>query len=284
MKRGAASSSNQALKLTMDMFRSRTKTGKREAKNLLFPLAQKLTGEGIIEKPKWLQAMEQVHPANTAIGMNDFLAEKKEKIVYPEDKLIRAYYNRRPLAKLEAIDMHAGERNEKEETSSSSSSKKNKSTGRHFVRQFALRQLEYMNQKAQPLIRTKQYPSGRKYTEAEARELVEKEAEEERRLLARNREGDENPFVPTLISKIKVDPNLLEVINKEEESYWMKNKETKASNAALGLDGKSGIVGRFSRGAMRKKREERDSPSSNTSSASTTSTTTTTTSTSKVDV
>ena len=179
--------------------------------------------------------------------------------------------------------MHAGERNEKEETSSSSS-KKNKSSGRHFVRQFALRQLEYMNQKAQPLIRTKQYPSGRKYTEAEARELVEKEAEEERRLLARNREGDENPFVPTLISKIKVDPNLLEVINKEEESYWMKNKETKASNAALGLDGKSGIVGRFSRGAMRKKREERDSPSSNTSSASTTSTTTTTTSTSKVDV
>ena len=240
---------------------------------------------GSRRKPKWLQAMEQVHPANTAIGMNDFLAEKKEKIVYPEDKLIRAYYNRRPLAKLEAIDMHAGERNEKEETSSSSS-KKNKSTGRHFVRQFALRQLEYMNQKAQPLIRTKQYPSGRKYTEAEARELVEKEAEEERRLLARNREGDENPFVPTLISKIKVDPNLLEVINKEEESYWTKNKETKASNAALGLDGKSGIVGRFSRGAMRKKREERDSPSSNTSSASTSSTTTTTTTTSssKVDV
>ena len=283
MKRGAASSSNQALKLTMDMFRSRTKTGKREAKNLLFPLAQRLTGEGIVEKPKWLHAMEQVNPANTAIGMNDFLAEKKEKIVYPEDKLIRAYYNRRPLAKLEAIDMHAGERKEGEETSSSSS-KKNKRSGRHFVRQFALRQLEYMNQKAQPLIGTKQYPSGRKYTEAEARELVEKEAEEERRLLARNREGDENPFVPTLISKIKVDPNLLEVINKEEESYWMKNKETKASNAALGLDGKSGIVGRFSRGAMRKKREERDSPSSNTSSASTTSTTTTTTTTSKVDV
>ena len=110
MKRGAASSANQALKLSMDMFRSRTKTGKREAKNLLFPLAQKLTGEGIIEKPKWLQAMERVHPANTAIGMNDFLAEKKEKIVYPEDKLIRAYYNRRPLAKLEAIDMHGGER------------------------------------------------------------------------------------------------------------------------------------------------------------------------------
>ena len=282
MKRGAASSSNQ-LKLTMDMFRSRTKTGKREAKNLLFPLAQRLTGEGIVEKPKWLHAMEQVNPAKTAIGMNDFLAEKKDKIVYPEDKLIRAYYNRRPLAKLEAIDMHAGERKEGEETSSSSK----KSNNRHFVRQFALRQLEYMNQKAQPLIRTKQYPSGRKYTEAEARELVEKEAEEERRLLARNREGDENPFVPTLISKIKVDPNLLEVINKEEESYWMKNKETKASNAALGLDGKSGIVGRFSRGAMRKKREERDSPSSNPRSASpqsTTSTTTTTTSSSKVDV
>ena len=283
MKRGAASSSNQ-LKLTMDMFRSRTKTGKREAKNLLFPLAQRLTGEGIVEKPKWLHAMEQVNPAKTAIGMNDFLAEKKDKIVYPEDKLIRAYYNRRPLAKLEAIDMHAGERKEGEETSSSSSSSK-KSNNRHFVRQFALRQLEYMNQKAQPLIRTKQYPSGRKYTEAEARELVEKEAEEERRLLARNREGDENPFVPTLISKIKVDPNLLEVINKEEESYWMKNKETRASNAALGLSGKSGIVGRFSRGAMRKKREERDSPSSNPRSASppsTTSTTTTTTS-SKVD-
>ena len=284
MKRGAASSSNQ-LKLTMDMFRSRTKTGKREAKNLLFPLAQRLTGEGIVEKPKWLHAMEQVNPAKTAIGMNDFLAEKKDKIVYPEDKLIRAYYNRRPLAKLEAIDMHAGERKEGEETSSSSSSSK-KSNNRHFFRQFALRQLEYMNQKAQPLIRTKQYPSGRKYTEAEARELVEKEAEEERRLLARNREGDENPFVPTLISKIKVDPNLLEVINKEEESYWMKNKETKASNAALGLDGKSGIVGRFSRGAMRKKREERDSPSSNPRSASppSTTSTTTTTSSSKVDV
>ena len=205
------------------------------------------------------------------------MAEKKGKITYPEDKLIRAYYNRRPLAKLEAIDMHAGEgRRGGDETSSTSTS-----SSRHFVRQFALRQLEYMNQIAQPPIRTKKHPKGRKYTEEEARVLVEKEAEEERRLLARNREGDENPFVPTLISKIKVDPNLLELINKEEESYWMKNKETKASNAALGLDGKSGIVGRFSRGAMRKKREERDSPSSNTSSASTTSTTTTT---SKVDV
>ena len=51
-----------------------------------------------------------------------------------------------------------------------------------------------MNQIAQPPIRTKKHPKGRKYTEEEARVLVEKEAEEERRLLARNREGDENPF------------------------------------------------------------------------------------------
>ena len=242
MKRGTQ-------KLTMDMFRSRTKTGKREAKNLLFPLAMRLTSEDIVERPKWLNAMEKVNPAKTAVGVDSFMAEKKGKITYPEDKLIRAYYNRRPLAKLEAIDMHAGEgRRGGDETSSMSTS-----SSRHFVRQFALRQLEYMNQIAQPPIRTKKHPKGRKYTEEEARVLVEKEAEEERRLLARNREGDENPFIPTLISKTKVDPNLLEEINKEEEMYWQKNKEIKAMED---LSGGGSIVGRFSRGATRKKREE----------------------------
>ena len=91
MKRGTQ-------KLTMDMFRSRTKTGKREAKNLLFPLAMRLTSEDIVERPKWLNAMEKVNPAKTAVGVDSFMAEKKGKITYPEDKLIRAYYNRRPLA------------------------------------------------------------------------------------------------------------------------------------------------------------------------------------------
>ena len=298
MKRaGGGGGSNALQKFTVDMFRSRTKTGKREAKNLLFPLASRLTNDDIIERPRWLDAMEKVNPART----DSFVAEKPGKIVYPEDKLIRAYYNRRPLAKLEAIDMHAGEnststfssrrKNNFEERSSSS----NSSNSRHFVRQFALRQLEYMNQIAQPLIRTKKYPNGRKYTEEEARALVEKEAEEERRLLARNREGDENPFVPTLISKIKVNPNLLEEINKEEESYWKKNKETRASNQALGLGGRPSIVGRFSRGNMRRKREERErgsataaasssSSSSPKPSSTSSSTTTTTTTEAKVDV
>jgi hypothetical protein len=298
MKRAGGSSSASLQKLfTVDMFRSRTKTGKREAKNLLFPLASRLTNDDIIERPRWLDAMEKVNPART----DSFVAEKPGKIVYPEDKLIRAYYNRRPLAKLEAIDMHAGDstfssRREEnvvnfEETSSSSS---NSSNSRHFVRQFALRQLEYMNQIAQPLIRTKKYPNGRKYTEEEARALVEKEAEEERRLLARNREGDENPFVPTLISKIKVNPNLLEEINEEEESYWKKNKETRASNQALGLGGRPSVVGRFSRGNTRRKREERErgsatassssSSSSSSSKPSSASSSTTTTTEAKVDV
>jgi hypothetical protein len=261
MKRavGGGGNSSALQKFTVDMFRSRTKTGKREAKNLLFPLASRLTNDDVIERPRWLDAMEKVNPART----DSFVAEKPGKIVYPEDKLIRAYYNRRPLAKLEAIDMHAGG-GDFEETSSSS----NSSNSRHFVRQFALRQLEYMNQIAQPLIRTKKYPNGRKYTEEEARALVEKEAEEERRLLARNREGDENPFVPTLISKIKVNPNLLEEINKEEESYWKKNKETRASNQALGLGGRPSIVGRFSRGNMRRKREERERGSATAASSS----------------
>ena len=99
-----------------------------------------------------------------------FYGREERKITYPEDKLIRAYYNRRPLAKLEAIDMHAGEgRRGGDETSSTSTS-----SSRHFVRQFALRQLEYMNQIAQPPIRTKKHPKGRKYTEEEARVLVEK--------------------------------------------------------------------------------------------------------------
>ena len=214
----------------------------------------RLTSEDIVERPKWLNAMEKVNPAKTAVGVDSFMAEKKGKITYPEDKLIRAYYNRRPLAKLEAIDMHAGEgRRGGDETSSTSTSSTSTSSSRHFVRQFALRQLEYMNQIAQPPIRTKKHPKGRKYTEEEARVLVEKEAEEERRLLARNREGDENPFIPTLISKTKVDPNLLEEINKEEEMYWQKNKEIKAMED---LSGGGSIVGRFSRGATRKKREE----------------------------
>jgi len=287
MKRAVGGGNSSALqKFTVDMFRSRTKTGKREAKNLLFPLASRLTNDDVIERPRWLDAMEKVNPART----DSFVAEKPGKIVYPEDKLIRAYYNRRPLAKLEAIDMHAGG-GDFEETSSSSSS--NSSNSRHFVRQFALRQLEYMNQIAQPLIRTKKYPNGRKYTEEEARALVEKEAEEERRLLARNREGDENPFVPTLISKIKVNPNLLEEINEEEESYWKKNKETRASNQALGLGGRPSVVGRFSRGNMRRKREERErgsatvassSSSSSSPKPSSASSSTTTTTEAKVDV
>jgi hypothetical protein len=85
----------------------------------------------------------------------------------------------------------------------------------------------------------------------------------------------------------------LEEINEVEESYWKKNKETRASNQALGLGGRPSVVGRFSRGNMRRKREERErgsatvassSSASSSSKPSSASSSTTTTTEAKVDV
>ena len=239
--------------LTMDMFRNRTKLGKRLTKFQLFPLAKKLIREeGICEHTKWFETMEKIQP--TAVGgiTGEFKREKPRKIVYEEDKLIRAYYNRRPLAKLEPIDMHHDDFNivttsDGDNNNNNNNNNTTTTIRRHFVRQFALRQLEIMNKLKEPIERTKRYPFGRKNTELEALKIVEKEAEEEQRKMQRTRKDNLNPFIPTLISKIKVDPNLLDDIVKREEIAWEKNKELKKENATMG------IVGRFATSSNRRK-------------------------------
>ena len=87
--------------------------------------------------------------------------------------------------------------------------------------------------------------------------LVEKEAKKSS-VYSRGTRKRENPFIPTLISKTKVDPNLLEEINKEEEMYWQKNKEIKAMEDLSGGGSIVGdlVVGRRERNE--KNRKEKD--------------------------
>lgn len=120
-------------------------------------------------------------------------AARPTQIVYPEDKLIRAYYNRDPTAKFVPADLG--------------------SAHTHHVRAFARRQLEVM--------RTRRVP------EHEALKVVEAEAAAEERSAAEARARGET--VARRLTSAHVSPtNYLEQIQEEEELAWQATKAAKA--------------------------------------------------------
>lgn len=117
---------------------------------------------------------------------------KPQQIVFPEDKLIRAYYNRHPTAKFLPIDLQ--------------------STQTHFIRNFARRQLKLIRQ--------------RRIHESEALKLVEAEAREEDRL-ARLAWDEGRRFVRHLTPEHTIQRRHIEEIQQEEELAWAATKEEK---------------------------------------------------------
>ena len=114
---------------------------------------------------------------------------KPQQIVYPEDKLIRAYYNRHPTARFLPIDLD--------------------DPNPHFVRAFALRQLKIMRAQRVP--------------EDVALRVVEMEAtEEERAATEADRLG--KPFTRRLTPKHKLATGRIEQVQEEEELAWAETK------------------------------------------------------------
>eukprot|EP00227_Mantoniella_beaufortii_P017059 CAMPEP_0197597102 /NCGR_PEP_ID=MMETSP1326-20131121/26588_1 /TAXON_ID=1155430 /ORGANISM="Genus nov. species nov., Strain RCC2288" /LENGTH=210 /DNA_ID=CAMNT_0043163719 /DNA_START=37 /DNA_END=669 /DNA_ORIENTATION=- len=171
----------QGQKLVMAMFRSQTKAGRKKR---LLGVAEKIATSGAVEIPKWLEPMRTVSPSSWYQT-----GPKPMQIRFPEDKLVRAYYNRHPTAKFLPIDL-ASDRP-------------------HFVRAFALRQLEVMQ-------------SG--VSERDALRLVEREAmEEERNAQQMEKAGEvpERALTPTY----KLETNRIAKIQAEEERFWKVGKE-----------------------------------------------------------
>lgn len=119
---------------------------------------------------------------------------KPRQIVFPEDKLIRAYYNRHPTAKFLPIDLASDEP--------------------HFVRAFAQRQLKIMRSQRVP--------------EDVALRVVQMEAmEEDRAATEAERRGEHYPR--RITPRHKLQTNRIEQIQEEEELAW---RATKAERAA----------------------------------------------------
>lgn len=120
-------------------------------------------------------------------------AMKPRQIVFPEDKLIRAYYNRHPTAKFLPIDLASDEP--------------------HFVRAFAQRQLKIMRSQRVP--------------EDVALRVVQMEAMEEDRAAAEaERRGEHYPR--RLTPRHKLQTNRVEQIQEEEELAWRATKAERA--------------------------------------------------------
>jgi hypothetical protein len=119
------------------------------------------------------------------------------QIVYPEDKLIRAYYNRDPTAKFVPADLS--------------------SAHTHHVRAFARRQLKVMQTRRLP--------------EDEALKIVEAEAAAEERR-AKEAEAKGVAFARRLTSAHVLPTNYLEQIQEEEELAWQATKAAKALEIA----------------------------------------------------
>ena len=111
-------------------------------------------------------------------------AARPRQIVYPEDKLIRAYYNRDPTAKFVPADLG--------------------SAHTHHVRAFARRQLEVM--------RTRRVP------EHEALKVVEAEAAAEEKSAAEARGARRDSRAAR--ARRARGTNALEQIQEEEELAW----------------------------------------------------------------
>ena len=119
------------------------------------------------------------------------------QIVFPEDKLIRAYYNRDPTSKFVPADLG--------------------SAHTHHVRAFARRQLKVMQTRRVP--------------EHEALKIVEAEAAAEESA-AREAEARGVAFTRRLTSAHRLPTNYLEQIQEEEELAWQATKAAKALELA----------------------------------------------------
>lgn len=156
--------------------------GKGRRRGDLLRHAEHAARDPAVRAPRWLDAAHSVPPLGRT-----FAARRPAKIVYPEDRLMRAYYERNPEARFVPIDMESGQV--------------------HFVRAFALRQLELMQTRG--------------LTERQARAAVEAEAEAERRARQRPSEaGGELP--PATLSAPPPPRNLVQAVQEEEEEELFK--------------------------------------------------------------
>ena len=116
----------KTLELTVDMFRN---TSRASTSASAYARAKTLVDDGIIAKPSWYDAASGVRPSPRPMK-----APKPPPITFPEDALIRGFYAREPAAAFEAIDcLEDGVSGGK--------------TRSHYVRNFALRQLEIMRER-----------------------------------------------------------------------------------------------------------------------------------------
>ena len=116
-------------------------------------------------------------------------AMKPKQIVYPEDHLINAYYNRNPHARFYPIDLTSNQP--------------------HFVRNFAKRQLKVQRQ--------------RRVSEQEALAIVEAEAEDEDRRAKEAMEAGRK-FVRHLTPTHDIEKNWIRRVQAEEEKAWQISK------------------------------------------------------------
>lgn len=176
----------QLAKLTIEHFRR-----PRSSADTSTSLAHTLVRAGIIEPPSWYAAASHVGPSPAPMR-----ARKPKEIVFEEDALIRAYYAREPTAAFDAIDARTGAKT-------------------HYVRSFALRQLEVMRE--------------RKLNEREALEVVKSERDEERERFARAAKSgaplDDADRVLTAPGDGNDTQSVLEKIQAKEEEAWMANVE-----------------------------------------------------------
>lgn len=115
---------------------------------------------------------------------------KPQQIVFPEDKLIRAYYNRHPTAKFFPIDLHSNKP--------------------FFIRNFAKRQLKVMRQK--------------RVSEKEALSIVEAEARDEDRR-AHEAAAAGLRFDRYLTPTHTLQTNHIQQVQAEEELAWQATKD-----------------------------------------------------------
>ena len=146
---------------------------------------------------------------------------RPKQIVYHEDKLIRAYYNRDPTSKFVPADLGSSEM--------------------HHVRQFARRQLKVMRQKGIP--------------ENEALAVVEQEARDEQRL-ALEAEKKGLAFARRLTNPHQLPTSYLEQIQEEEELAWAATKQAKLLDLATRKKRAQDAANEQKRLAEREKKKE----------------------------
>lgn len=68
----------------------------------LLAKTRKLLRSGVVQKPKWFDAVAAVPPT---LPLRDPFRKRPPQIVYPEDRLLARYYARHPEARLESLEL-----------------------------------------------------------------------------------------------------------------------------------------------------------------------------------